>query len=51
MEVRLLEARGLVDVDVGEPYVVLRLGKQQFTSKSKRNTLNPFWNETFKVCG
>ncbi len=34
-------------MNCSDPYVKLRCGAQKFTSKVKRKTLNPVWEESF----
>jgi len=51
VQVKVISARNLVQADYfgkSDPYVVLSLGNQTFTTKVIPCDLNPVWNEVFK---
>lgn len=50
MIVKLISCKNLINADIvglSDPYVVLGVGRQTFTSKTISNNLNPVFNETF----
>jgi Ca2+-dependent lipid-binding protein len=52
--ITLVEGKGLLAGDYtgkSDPYVIFQLGENKYTSKSKTQTLNPTWNETFTFKG
>jgi hypothetical protein len=52
LTVRILEGRGLKAMDsngFSDPYVIVRVGKNEFVTKIKFRTLDPVWNETFEL--
>jgi Ca2+-dependent lipid-binding protein len=52
--ITLVEGKGLmVDNYTGhtDPHVIFKLGGNEYTSKTKTQTLNPTWNETFSFKG
>lgn len=60
MRIYLLEAENLAAKDnyvkgvmagLSDPYAIMRVGPQQFTSKHVDNTNAPKWNETYEVRG
>lgn len=60
MRIYLLEAQNLAAKDsyvkgvmagLSDPYAIIRVGPQQFTSKHVDNTDSPTWNETYEVRG
>jgi Ca2+-dependent lipid-binding protein len=55
LKVTLLNATDLIPMDwngSSDPFAVLEVGTQQFTSKKVGHSLNPTWNESFEfeVC-
>jgi Ca2+-dependent lipid-binding protein len=52
--ITLVEGKGfMVDNYTGhtDPHVIFQLGGNEYTSKTKTQTLNPTWNETFSFKG
>ena len=50
VHVVLVQAQSLMAMDAGmssDPYCKLSLGKEKFKSKSKSETINPKWRESF----
>ena len=50
IHVVLVQAQGLMAMDAGlssDPYCKLSLGKEKYKSKSKSETINPKWRESF----
>ena len=59
VQVRVLEARGLMPMDTGaffgvgaaDPYLVLQLGDRTHKTKKQKGTLEPVWEEEFSFRG
>lgn len=60
MRIYLLEAQNLAAKDsyvkgvmagLSDPYAIIRVGPQNFTSKHMDNTDSPKWNEMYEVRG